>query len=256
MPNWEVIGTFAFSEHLNSLANTYESMRRAQNIFTPKATRVLRALLIDPQHVWTIRGLAEEVKISPGYTHAVISTLIDLGHVARTENYKIKVVNPTVLLRRWAAYHQYDRMNTFLEYYTFEREIDRFVQQLSTSDSNYALTALAGASMIAPHVRPVDVHMYIKKKDDAITLAKTLNLQPIPRGGNVKFVIPYDEGIFYGQQIVDIRTSDQGVREVNVVSNVQLFVDLYNYPARGLEAAEHLYKRMVEKWGKALVGGQ
>lgn len=232
-------------------------MRRVHNIFEPKATRVLRALLIDPQHNWTIRGLADEVEISPGYAHAIISTLIDLGHVARTENYKIKVVNPTVLLRRWAAYHQYDKMNTFLEYHTFEREIDRFIQQLSqTSDSNYALTALAGASLIAPHVRPVDVHMYIKKKDDSTELAKILNLQPIPRGGNVKFVIPYDEGVFYGQQTANLWISDQVVSPVNVVSNVQLFVDLYNYPARGLEAAEHLYERIVEKWGKALVGGQ
>jgi len=46
------------------------------------------------------------------------------------------------------------------------------------------------------------------------------------------------------------------VRVVNVVSDVQLFVDLYNYPARGLEAAEHLYELIVEKWGKALVGGR
>jgi len=231
-------------------------MRLTRNIFEPKATRVLRALLVDPQRDWTIRGLAEEVEISPGYAHAVVSKLIDLGYVARTEHYKIRTVNPTVLLKRWAAYHQYDRVNAFLEYYTFEREVDRFVQQLSNvGNSNYALTALAGASLIAPHVRPVDVHIYIKKEDEATTLAETLNLQPIPRGGNVKFVVPYDEGVFYGQQTANIRISNRAGR-VNVVSDVQLFVDLYNYPARGLEAAEHLYERIVEKWGRAMVGGQ
>lgn len=232
-------------------------MRLVHNIFEPKATRVLRALLIDPQHNWTIRGLAEEVEISPGYAHAIVSTLINLGYVARTGHYKIETINPTVLLKRWAAYHQYDKMNTFLEYYTFEREVDRFLQQLSRiSSQNYALTALAGASLIAPHVRPVDIHSYIKEKDEATMLAETLNLQPIPKGGNVKFVVPYDEGVFYGQQTADIRISNQEVGRVNVVSNVQLFVDLYNYPARGLEAAEHLYERIVEKWGKAIVGGQ
>jgi len=232
-------------------------MRLVHNIFEPKATRVLRALLIDPQHNWTIRGLAEEVEISPGYAHAIVSTLINLGYAARTGHYKIKTINPTVLLKRWAAYHQYDKMNTFLEYYTFEREVDRFLQQLSRiSSQNYALTALAGASLIAPHVRPVDIHIYIKEKDEATMLAETLNLQPIPKGGNVKFVVPYDEEVFYGQQKADIRISNQEVGRVNVVSNVQLFVDLYNYPARGLEAAEHLYERIVEKWGKAIVGGQ
>jgi len=232
-------------------------MRLVHNIFEPKATRALRVLLIDPQKSWTIRGLAEEIEISPGYAHAVLSTLINLGHVTRTEHYKIRTVNPTVMLKRWAAYHQYDRINTFLEYYTFERKVDRFIQQLAhISSQNYALTALAGASLIAPHVRPVDIHIYIKKKDEATKLAEALNLQPIPKGGNVKFVIPYDEGVFYGQQTADIQISHREIGRVNIVSNVQLFVDLYNYPARGLEAAEHLYERIVEKWGKAIVGGQ
>jgi hypothetical protein len=231
-------------------------MRIVRNIFEPKATRILRALLVDPQRNWTIRGLAEEVRISPGYAHAVVSTLIDLGYVARTERFKIKTVNPTVLLKRWAAYHQYDKINTFLDYYTFEREVDRFIGQLShVQSSNYALTTLAGASLIAPYVRPVDIHIYIKKKEDAATLAESLNLQPIPKGGNVKFAIPYDEGVFYGQQTASFRSPNEKEGRVNVVSDVQLFVDLYNYPARGLEAAEHLYERIVEKWGKALVGG-
>jgi len=232
-------------------------MRLVHNIFEPKATRVLRALLIDPQRNWAIRKLAEEVEISPGYAHAVVSTLIDLGYVARTEHYKIKSVNPTVLLKRWGAYHQYDKINTFLEYYTLEREVDPFIQQLSRiSSQNYALTALAGASLIAPHVRPVDIHVYITKKEKATPLAEALSLQPIPKGGNVRFVIPYDEGVFYGQQTTNIRISNKEEGRVNVVSNVQLFVDLYNYPARGLEAAEHLYERIVEKWGKTMVGDQ
>lgn len=247
---------FANSEHLYIIANTSESMRLVHNIFEPKATRILRALLVNPQRNWTIRGLAEEVKISPGYAHAVVSTLIDLGYVARTERFKIKTVNPTVLLKRWAAYHQYDKINTFLDYYTFEREVDRFIGQLSDiKTTNYALTALAAASLIAPHVRPVDIHIYIKRKEEATTLAGTLGLQPIPKGGNVKFVIPYDEGVFYGQQTTSIRILNEKEGKVNVVSDVQLFVDLYNYPARGLEAAEHLYERIVEKWGKTLVGG-
>lgn len=230
-------------------------MRRVSNIFEPKATRVLRALLTHPERGWTVRGLAEEVRISVGYAHAVVSTLMDLGYVARTETYKIRMVNPTVILRRWAAYHQYDKLNTFLEYHTFEHEIDRFIHQLSTvNNKSYALTSLAGAFLIAPHVRPVDVHMYIHGKEDAAAMAKALGLQPIPRGGNVKLVIPYDEGVFYGQQRASIRIPDQVLGEVNVVSSVQLFVDLYNYPARGLEAAEHLYGQVVEKWGKVLVG--
>lgn len=144
--------------------------------------------------------MADETRISVEYAHAVISTLIDLGYATRTEAYKIKVVSPTLLLKRWAAYHQHDKANTFLEYYTFEQEVERFSHRLSTITSiPYALTGLAGAFLVAPHVRPVDVHLYVNR-EDVKTLAEALKLQPIPRGGNVKFVIPYDEGVYYGQQ--------------------------------------------------------
>lgn len=247
---------FAVSEPLYIIANTISTMRHVSNIFETKATRVLRALLTNPAKEWTIRGLAAEVDISPGYAHAVISTLIQYSYVIRTEKYKIKITNPTTLLRRWAAYHQYDKMNRFLEYYTFEREIDKFIQKLAQlKNQNYALTVLAGAYLIAPHVRPVDIHIYIHSEKDAKTLAENLNLQPIPKGGNVKFVLPYDEGVFYGKQSIKISTSNT-FNKVNVVSDIQLYVDLYNYPARGQEAAEHLYQQIIQKWGKAIVGEQ
>ena len=231
-------------------------MRQVSNIFETKATRVIRALLMNPIKEWTIRGLATEVNISPGYAHAVISTLIQYDYVARTTNYKIKITNPTTLLRRWAAYHQYDKMNRFLEYYTFEREIDKFIKELAQlKDQHYALTVLAGAYLIAPYVRPVDIHIYVHSEEGAKTLAEHLNLQPIPKGGNVKFVIPYDEGVFYGQQKVSLSPSNTSSK-VNVVSDIQLYVDLYNYPQRGMEAAERLYQHIIQKWGKALVGEQ
>jgi len=231
-------------------------MRNVSNIFEPKATRILRAFLTNPAKEWTVRGLATEVNISPGYAHAVISTLIQYSYVTRTKNYKIKITNPTTLLRRWAAYHQYDRMNKFLEYYTFEREIDKFIEELAIlKNQNYALTVLAGAYLIAPHVRPIDIHMYIQSEKDAATLAEKLNLQLIPKGGNVKFAIPYDEGVFYGQQKLNLSPSDAS-NTVKVASDIQLYVDLYNYPSRGLEAAEHLYQHIIQKWGKAIVGEQ
>ncbi|MEM1539220.1 MAG: type IV toxin-antitoxin system AbiEi family antitoxin [Candidatus Bathyarchaeia archaeon] len=230
-------------------------MRQVSNIFEVKATRVIRALLTNPAREWTLRGLATEVNISPGYAHAVILTLIQYGYVTRTTNYKIKITNPTTLLRRWAAYHQYDKVNKFLEYYTFEREIDKFLKELSKLKNHYALTTLAGAYLIAPHVRPVDVHIYVSNEKDAKTFAEKLNLQPIPRGGNVKFVIPYDEGVFYGQQKVSL-TPSKANNKVSVVSDIQLYVDLYNFPQRGQEAAEHLYQHIIRKWGKELVGEQ
>jgi hypothetical protein len=38
------------------------------------------------------------------------------------------------------------------------------------------------------------------------------------------------------------------VKGVKVVSNVQLFVDLYNFPARGEEASSQILEVILKEW--------
>jgi len=56
----------------------------------------------------------------------------------------------------------------------------------------------------------------------------------------VSLVLPYDAGVFYGVN---------KVKGVKVVSMVQLYVDLTNYPARGEEASEMVLKALQKQWG-------
>jgi hypothetical protein len=53
-------------------------------------------------------------------------------------------------------------------------------------------------------------------------------------------IMLYDDGVFYGVSQVG---------GVNVVSKVQLYIDLFNYPARGEEAAEIVLKTLEKEWG-------
>jgi len=216
-----------------------EPMSAVKNVFAPKSSRVLRVLLVDFGKDWDERELAHEAGVSSGLAHYVCRTLVELGFAARNERNRIVVVDPLRLLKRWASYHQYDRMNKFLDYFTFEREIDRFVEKFAGLGSEYALCGLVGAWLVAPYVRPVDVHLYVSSESVAEDIAKSFGLNPTPKGGNVKFVLPYDEGVFYRVQ---------SVRDVKVVSNVQLYVDLYNFPARGEEASSQLLEIMLKEW--------
>ncbi len=215
-------------------------MRKVRNIFSPKASRVLRVLLIDPFKGWTIEGLSKESKVSLGFTHAVVMSLIDQGHVDRDDRYELNVSDPVRLLQRWAAFNNYTSMNTFLNYHTFERDIEVFISKMKElSSAGYALTVLAGANLIAPYVRPTTIHFYIKERDKAVSIAQQLDLRPTEKGGNVSMVLPYDEGVFYGLTKIG---------EVSVVSKVQLYVDLFNYPARGEEAAGVLLESLEKDW--------
>ncbi len=216
-----------------------ELVSAVRNIFAPKSSRVLRVLLVDFGKDWDERSLAKEAGVSSGLAHYVCRTLAELGFAARNVQNRIILVDPLRLLKRWAAYHQYDGANKFLDYFTFEKEVDQFIHTVVDLNLKYALSGLAAAWLVAPYVRPVDVHLYVQSENAALEIAKRLEVNPIPRGGNVKFVLPYDEGVFYGMR---------EIRGAKVVSNVQLYVDLYNFPARGEEAASQLLEVMLKEW--------
>jgi len=208
-----------------------------RNIFSPKATRIVRILLTNPEKEWSIFSLSDEAKTAYGHTYRVTKTLMKLALCRQTETSKVKVANPGELLSRWAAYHDFSLLNDVDAYYSMERELDTLLGELPSvvkDGLRYALTLHAGASLTAPYVRPASLHIYIE--DEKEILVKRLGLQPTEMGGNVYLARPYDDGVFYGLQ---------KVREVCIVSNIQLYVDLYNYPARGREAAEHLRKEAI-----------
>jgi len=65
-----------------------------------------------------------------------------------------------------------------------------------------------------------------------------LSLKAVKSGGNLLLFAPYDDGVFYGSSKVS---------EIQVASEIQLYLDLQGFRGRGEEAAEVLYERIVEK---------
>ena len=204
---------------------------------------MLRVLLTHPENRWRILTLAKEAGVSLGWTYYVIATLQAQGYVVRDESYRVSVVDPARLLRRWAAAHDFSTANMLDEFQTFEQDLDHLLNRVKSLTVSYAVTALAGAWLVAPHVRPMTLDMYVLGKEQTSEIARVMELRPVEKGGNVRLVSPYDAGVFYGLRAVD---------GVKVASNVQLYVDLVNYPARGEEASTALLRLIEDEWSKAL----
>lgn len=222
-------------------------MRKVRNVFEPKASRVIRCLLSNPGKAWSTRMLARESEVSLGYTHAVTTSLLGLDYVIRNESNLIDVVDPIKLLERWASYHQYTHENRFFEYYTFENDMKKSVERLKGQVVDYALTSLSGAYEASPYVRPSTLEVYVREKEHVEEISDVLNARPSEGRGNIRIVVPYDEGVFY-----DVRD----IHGVKVVSDVQLYVDLKNYPGRGEEAAQVILKTVKNKWVAVLLGDE
>ena len=99
-----------------------------------------------------------------------------------------------------------------------------------------AFTLHAGASLVAPFTRFTDVHCYLKEPlSEALLTA--MQLERIELGGTVHVIAPYDEGVLHHRQVLE---------HLPVVCTTQLYLDLFQHPARGQEAAEFLRKERMK----------
>jgi hypothetical protein len=211
------------------------------NPYFGKAVDVDRVLLVKYPERLNLRELAKESSVSLGEAHNVSRALINERLALReSDRSELKLMDPKGLLERLAKVNNLLSNAKFLEYYTPEEDISKFLDRLKPiSYPDYAITGLAGAMLVAPFVRPTNIHVYVKKDEDAEALADRLGLMPVEANGNVKFAIPGSTGVFYGARVVN---------GVKVVSDIQLYMDLLNYPARGEEAAGEVYKKIEENW--------
>lgn len=213
--------------------------RPPKGLYAPLSSRIVRMLLLDPGRSWSLKELSKTVDVSLGYVHKVIKTLEERGFALRDSNYRLRVNRPRSLLDEWAASYDFIQANTLHSFYTFERNVEAFIERLALASEEkrlrYALTLHAGASKVAPYTRFTDIHYYVDPKDIP-SWRDILNLRPVERGGTIFLVEPFDKGVFQDLQLVG---------GISIVSNVQLYVDLYNYPARGREQAEFLREKKI-----------
>jgi hypothetical protein len=211
--------------------------RGVKQLTAPKATRVVRALLDSPKVPVRITDLARRCSMTPGGVYQVVRLLEDKGYIERDSTKRVRLVKPGELLDAWAGLWSIQR-NTIATYFSLERTPGAIMESVARvggrGKRDYAFTMMAGAYLVAPFVRFVDVWFYIT--GDTAWWVRELDLRPVEAGGNVHLVIPYDEGVLMDRHEVE---------GAWVVSDVQLYVDLYNYPARGREQAQFLREKRI-----------
>ena len=90
--------------------------------------------------------------------------------------------------------------------------------------------------MVAPFLRYNRVFIYILGKIESF--AKDLDFKEVSSGSNISILQPYDEGVFYKEQVIG---------GTKVVSDIQLYLDLISYKERGEEAAKFLLEQRISK---------
>lgn len=217
--------------------NLRPSTRPLKSLFAPRATRVARVMLVDPQHAWRLEELAKAAEVSLGHAHNVIKRLEELSWVERNGQQRIQLARPADLLDAWVEAYSY-RQNDVQAYFSPERITRGLVAELGRaaheSRRRYAFTLHSGAALVAPNVRFPAIHCYLE--GDPEPVAKALGLRPGEGEGNVYMLAPYDQGVFY---------APMAKGGLPVVCLPQLYADLYHYERRGREQAAHLRREAM-----------
>ncbi len=219
--------------------NPFAVARLSKSVFSPKSSRILRVLLLDPSRKWYVEDLSKEANISIGLTSRVKQALLSEEWI-KEENKSFYLVKPQEVLNQWVNNYSYEKNLTFSFYSGLsEDQIETAIKkECEKRKYRYGIALFSGARKVAPFVRFMRFFSYVD--GDIENIAKALQLKKVESGANITLLQPYDEGVFYGLQ---------DINGINVVSDIQLYLDLKSFKGRGEEAAQAIFEQRIKtKW--------
>jgi hypothetical protein len=217
--------------------NPFPKSRELRTLFSPRASRIIRVLLADPFVAWKVDEVSKKAEVSLGLVATVKKILLDREWIME-RNVGFALIKPEELLQEWVSQYTY-RKNRISNLYSIKDEsaIEQELKEYcSVNNIRYALTLFSGASRVAPYARYKGVYAYIEDGSKETMLQQALGLKQVATGPNVTFLVPYDEGVFYGLMKYN---------EMPVVSPIQLYLDLKSYKGRGEDAAQFLFEQVI-----------
>lgn len=224
-------------------------------------TKTTEEMLQQPSGNSKAAIVKEGFEISLGSISKVLKNLEE-DLLVRRRNSSIAVPEPGRLLLAWAQkYKERYRWNlrrSFKCPNPFGMDLQKINISLADllGSQAYAFTGVAAALLTAPFVEVATIDVFIA--DDGqekwnlrnrlkwpLTTADTVEMGLRPEfgtGPDLRVIYPYDLGVFMYSSRVD---------GIPVVSNIQVFLDLFSRGGRDLKQAEYLLEEAIEpKWGK------
>ncbi len=220
----------------------------AINPFKGKASRVLRALMRDPKRVWHGVELAEELQLSQAWVNRVLKTLekeriVQRGGAGRYAR-GTELLRPKELLRKWVQHYNFNQNLTYLYLIQKKDPIAHFKQVCKKTGGRYALTGYAAANMIRKIVHHAPPMAYYWPGSELFkntrSIFKLLENQhgfiPVLKEANLILVTPLQFEIVF---------NSQSIKGINIVSPLQLFLDLYT-----MDADKYVIRQLADYWNK------
>ena len=217
-------------------------------VFHDKASLVLRAMLREPELKWVARDFVKECDVSIGLASKVMKELRSRGFIKGKDRGRLAEAtlrDQDEIVKQWVNFYSVEKNQVSVLYSEDKEILTRLRDHFKNKDEKgtpYALTLHSGANLATGFVRDPNVYFYMQSErftENVLKLRQALNLKELKLGGNIFIFNPhYKNSIFFGLR---------SVQGYPVVSNLQLYLDLFHFPQRGLEQAEMLMRVLKEK---------
>ena len=234
--NARIIAPGIFYQNLGN-PNLFRRAGRPESAFGPRGSRITRRLLIEPTEAVRQRTLAISTGLNEGHTSRIVGKLLESGLVERRDG-GISVTDSDALLDAWRDDYRFDRHHVIRGHIPArggDALIHSIAESLSKTEEPYAATALPAAWLWTGFAGFRLATVYLSTFPST-GLIKDLSFREEARGANTWLVVPNDEGVFDGSEVVD---------GIPCVHPVQIYVDLKDHPERAAEAATELRKRLL-----------
>lgn len=225
-----------------------EHGKKGADPYADRGSRVVRALLMAPRaQRWSTQMLGREAEVDTATASRVVrelrrrELLLD-DSPGQGRRSSIWVPDARRLIEDWARAYSWED-NPLLRLAAPVGTPRQFVRRLAKllAGTRWALTLQAGASELAPHAAFDLIHVYIDPERDLRRLAFEEGWEASPSGRLCLMHPVYTESVW---------SHSGSVEGVPVVSPLQLVLDLWHYPVRGREQAQHLIEAILQPiWG-------
>jgi len=219
--------------HVEGRPNRFKSSGRPRNLFAPKSSRIARCLLIHFDGRFTQRQISQITGMDEGHVSRIVKRLEQEMLILKDKIGEISVPDPNQLLKAWHESYDFGRHHIVKGHVagrSGDEVFQRIAEALSRNSMDYASTGL-GAAWLYSQFASFRLTTFFVKNLPADGVLESLNFREDERGANTWFVIPNDEGVFYGTKELN---------RISCVHPVQVYLDLKGQPERALEAAEQL----------------
>ncbi len=212
--------------------NRFAAPGRPSTAFSPRASRIARVMLANPDRRWLQSELVHETGLSGGYVSKVVGRLVEdqLVMLQPTDG-RLAARSPSTMLDAWTQVYDFAK-HTVAKFHMVGRTgpevLAALAGRLQAAGVDHAATGLAAAWQISQYA---DFRLTTLFVSEPLLNPETLGLRPVEQGENVWIVVPNDVGVFYAAK---------DIKGVRCVQPVQAYVDLAGQPERAKEAAAEL----------------